>query len=205
MDRESQSELSPRQIVRAILNPTREEFNALLNARPRDTVQYFDIGCGIDPKVSVKLERGDLWVGCDPSIKKNGNNIDLSASMPIHPESKRIVFSDIAGEVPQFKPDYLMSIAPNPKDIVQGTIINDELEKFIDSKKIQFFLMIFDNRTVESQGYREEAISDVDTWMKEHKFRKHDSNPLRGSFKENSGDLGVLGNKYLVYIRTPKR
>jgi hypothetical protein len=205
MDRESQSELSPRQIVRAILNPTREEFNALLNARPRDTVQYFDIGCGIDPKVSVKLERGDLWVGCDPSIMKNGNNIDLSASMPIHPESKRIVFSDIAGEVPQFKPDYLMSIAPNPKDIVQGTIINDELEKFIDSKKIQFFLMIFDNRTVESQGYREEAISDVDTWMKEHKFRKHDSNPLRGSFKENSGDLGVLGNKYLVYIRTPKR
>lgn len=190
--------------VAARLNPSLEEFRSAFGVKP--TNSYLDIGCGESPRLSVKLRKGDVWVGCDPAISAPGKTISVHSGVSVDREAKMFVFSDIAAEVPEFKPDYLISIAPNPKDVVEGNIINDELEKFLDQGKYQFFLVVFDNRTFEAQGYLREALRTTLSWMEEHGFKKTvASNAIRDTFRPNSADLGVSGNRVLVFVRNPKR
>lgn len=203
MINESQSERINQPYIRAELNPSIDKYREAIESKPQ--ISYLDIGCGIQPRISVALEKNDMWVGCDPAISSKGEQITVASSCRVHPDSKRFVYSDIAAEVPEFKPDFIMCIAPNPKDVADGNIINDELEKFLADKKTQFFYIIFDNRTFEALTYRRQAIHDATIWMQEHGFVWSDANPLRGMIRVNSGDLGASGNKGLIFRRTPKK
>ena len=203
MINESQSERTNQAYIRAELNPDINKFRDVINSKPQ--VSYFDIGCGIHPRISVALEKNDLWVGCDPAISAKGDQTIVNSGCRVHPDSKRFIYSDIAAEVPEFKPDYIMCIAPNPQDVVEGNIINDELEKFLDEKKTQFFYVFFDDRTQQSQGYRKDAIIETLKWTRKHKFYQSDTNPLRGTLSINSDDLGVYGAKRFIFRRTPRR
>ncbi|OGM17171.1 hypothetical protein A2V61_02435 [Candidatus Woesebacteria bacterium RBG_19FT_COMBO_47_8] len=190
--------------VAARLNPSRQEFVSAFVEKPARS--YLDIGCGEKPRLSVKLGKGDVWVGADPAIAASGETIGVQSGVSVHKDARMFVYSDLAAEVPEFKPDCLISVAPNPKDVVEGNIINDELEKFLDPSKYQFFLLVFDNRTFEAQGYLREALQTTARWMHEHGFQRTiASNAIRDTFRPNSADLGASGNKVLVFARNPKR
>jgi len=189
--------------VTARLNPSREEFASAFTEKPSKS--YLDIGCGEKPRLSVKLGKGDVWVGADPAIAAKGETVGVQSGVMVDKRAKVFVFSDIAAEVPEFKPDYLISVAPNPKDVVEGNIINDELEKFLDTGKYQFFLIVFDNRTFEAQGYLREALQTTARWMHEHHFQRTIApNQVRDTFRPNSADLGASGNRLLVFARNPR-
>jgi hypothetical protein len=190
--------------VSARLNPPRAEFDSAFGQKPARS--YLDIGCGERPRLSVRLREGEVWVGADPAISASGESVSVQSGVHVNPEAKMFIFSDIAAEVPEFKPDWLITVAPNPKDVVEGNIINDDLEKFLDTGKTQFFLLVFDNRTFEAQGYLEDALQVTFVWMQEHGFKRTiASNAIRDSFKPNSADLGASGNKVLVFAKSPKR
>jgi len=204
MEGGNQTETLQNPYVTARLNPSREEFESAFALKPANS--YLDIGCGEKPRLSVKLRKGDVWVGCDPAIASPGKTISVQSGVSVDRDAKMFVFSDIAAEVPEFKPDYLIAVAPNPEDVVEGNIINDELEKFLDQSKHQFFLLVFDNRTFEAQGYLKEALQTTLDWMHEHRFtRTVASNAIRDTFRPNSADLGASGNRVLVFVKSPKR
>jgi len=204
MEIRNQNETLPPPYVSARLNPSPEEFRSAFVEKPARS--YLDIGCGEQPRLSVKLGRGHVWVGADPAIAAPGKTIAVQSGVYIHKDAKMFVFSDIAAEVPEFKPDYLMAVAPNPQDVVEGNIINDELEKFLDPGKLQFFLLVFENRRVEALGYLTEAMQTTTRWMQEHGFQRTiASNVILDTFRPNSANLEASGNRVMIFGRSPKR
>lgn len=203
MEAGNQTETLQPPYVTARLNPSREEFASAFAEKPSRS--YLDIGCGEKPRLSVKLGKTDVWVGADPAIAASGATVGVQSGVSVNKEAKLFVFSDIAAEVPEFKPDWLISVAPNPKDVVEGNIINDELEKFLDTGKYQFFLLVFDNRTFEAEGYLREALQATSRWMHEHGFQRTIApNAVRDNFRPNSADLGASGNRLLIFVRSPR-
>jgi hypothetical protein len=173
--------------ARAILNPDVASFTDLL-AKGRHSI--LEVGCGNPPRLSWRLISGDIWVGCDPSIDSPGSSILVQkGDRPLKEDTNLVVFSEKVEEVPPFSPDAIVTIAPNPQDIVEGSIFNDELKKFIDINKKQYFVVAIDTRTVEALEYGEEATDDMLKWMKENGFVKSMENPIMDRVVLNSGDI----------------
>lgn len=211
MEGESQTEIARRPYERATLNPSKDEFIRKINSTRG--ISFLDIGCGENPRMSVGLKKGDLWVGCDPHIRDEnitGSNVQVHTSSANNPDSKLMVFNSDAASVPGFAPDWITCIAPNPKDVIDDKIINYDLEKFFDSSKQQHFLVVLDNRTKEAELYKKEAIKHIKIFMHDLNFKLVSPNEIDNlrdylrkniNYKPNSADLGVSGNKYFLFIK----
>jgi hypothetical protein len=115
-----------------------------------------------------------------------------------------VVFSDIAADIPKFKPDVLCAVAPNQKDIVNGRIFNDELERFLDPHKQQYFVVETDTRTFEAGGYQSEAKGAIFAWMRENRFVESDPHDLfLYKFSPKSADL-LQRNVRKYFVRNPR-
>ena len=173
----------------AILNPGSERFRQLCNQASHTVLE---IGCGKDVRVSWRLDKGDLWVGCDPAINTWGrDSLKVRKGGRIDPNARMVVFNDIAADIPKFKPDILCAVAPNQKDIVNGNMFNDELKPFLDPTKQQYFIVELDTRTFEAGGYQSAAKGEISAWMKENRFVEADPHdPFLYKFSPNSSDLG---------------
>lgn len=187
--------------IRVELNPSKEKFRELVN---RSTFRIFDIGCGIEPRLSWHVNTGDLWVGCDPYIYSGSNSIDVHKTQRSLPTNVNlVVFSKDASGVPQFQPDVFSIVAPNQKDLAEERILDYTLEKFIGSNP-QSLIIVLDKRTHESQKYQKQALQLITQWTRENNFVRVDRNGIRGNiigkFKPNSADLGV-NNLSLFFTR----
>ncbi len=187
--------------VHAVLNPKANEFRDMVS---KSKYSILEIGCGSPPRLSWKLVQGDIWIGCDPDIKEGNDSILVlkSESQP-GPNTKLVVFSDIADEIPEIKPDTLIFVAPNPKDICDDKIFNDDLTKFLDQGKKQYAAVALDNRTTEALGYGEEAMEKVLDWMKENNFIQIEKNTLLERFEPNSADL-ESENESMFFVKNLK-
>lgn len=196
------SERSERKPNEAILNPDSSRFQQIL---AQSSHSILEIGCGTDVRVSWGLDKGDLWVGCDPAINSwERDSINVRRGARIDSGARLVVFSDIAADIPKFKPDILCAVAPNQKDIVDGNIFNDELGPFLDPAKQQYFIVELDTRTREARGYQNEAKRTITVWMKENKFREsdpHDS--FLYKYNPNSADLGGSNVRW-YFVRNPR-
>lgn len=189
--------------ISAVLNPKPAEFQAAL----KDSFSTcLEIGCGVSPRSSWRLDKDDVWVGCDPAVSASGDRTQVHLGAPVDRTARMFVFSEIAAEVPEFKPDFLVAVAPNPRYVVEDKVINEDLEKFLDSKKPQYFLLVLDNRTFEAEVYLGKAKQVIKEWMKEHGFNPtQPSELIRQKFRPNSNDLGAFGNTKMCFLRTPGR
>jgi len=187
----------------AVLNPEPAEFQTAL----KDSFSTcLEIGCGVSPRSSWRLDKGDVWVGCDPAVSASGNQTLIHLGAPVDRTARMFVFSEIAAEVPEFKPDFLLAVAPNPRSVVEGKVLNEDLEKFLDSKNPQYFLLVLDNRTFEAEVYLGKARQVIKEWMKEHGFNSaQPSELIRQKFRPNSNDLGAFGNTRMCFLRIPGR
>jgi len=191
-----------------LLDPNKKDFLKILEEREKGGLTVLDIGCGEEPRLSWELGSNDTWVGCDPAIKlsEDGRVSIHIQSGSVDKESKLIVFTESAEDIPSFKPDYISIIAPNPKDIVDGRIFNEGLEKFLTNKKEQKIIIALDDRTFESAGYREEAIETIEKWMGDNNFKSlgegeddYEDLKIDDRFHPNSADLGELGTLYMLF------
>lgn len=215
MEGESQTEIIRKTYARATLNPSKDEFIREINSARG--LSFLDIGCGENPRMSVGLKKGDLWVGCDPHIKEEnitGSCVHVHTSSANNPDSKLIVFNSDAASVPGFAPDWITCIAPNPKDVADDKIINYDLEKFFDSNKKQHFLVVMDNRTKEAELFKKDAIKHIKKFLHDLNFNLISSDEIDDlgdylrtniNFKPNSADLGVSGNQYLLFVKPKGR
>lgn len=204
LEKPKYAETFPGPYARAIFSPDLARFEQI---RSQASHSILEIGCGITPRLSWKLGSGDLWVGCDPatSSKEPGFVTIQKGGLRINPNASMVVFSDIAADIPKFKPDVLCTVAPNQKDIADGKIFNDELEPFLDSLKQQHFVVELDTRTHEARGYQREAIRVISTWMTESGFKEAEpDDPILDKFSPNSADLGSQ-NIHRCFVRRPKK
>lgn len=185
-----QSEVVQGQHLNALTDPNESEFRKLLEKSSGKTI--LDIGSGSNPILSWEPERGGLWVGCDPSINKpeSGRAVQVHKSdMEIQTGSNFIIFTRPVDEVPKFSPDYISAVAPNPKDVVDGKIFNEDLKKFL-SDKTQYFVVVLDDRTFQSKDYGKDAREIIEKWMEDNDFIGPEMDDyIDDSFEPNSADL----------------
>ena len=194
----SRSETIRSSHITAITNPNSEDFKKHTDS---SSITILDIGVGAKhPQLSWDLEKGDLWVGCDPGIRKpeHGGGVQVqTGGKEIDQNSTLIIFTEPVERVPHFSPDHISVVAPNPQDIVNGEIFNDELEKFLSGKK-QSLVVALDSRTHESAEHRDKATEIIEEWTKNNGFEKDD---VEDSFDPNSHDLGASDDQYMSYSR----
>jgi hypothetical protein len=190
------------QFVPAVLNPEVSSFNSFVRS---SSYKIFDIGCGHPPRLSWGVKEHQLWVGCDQAITQSGEDIKVHSIFPYPIKGKLVVCSDIAAEVPPFEPDVISLIAPNPKDIYEGNILNFELENFLSKNKTQYLTLVLDNRTYEAMEYGKSAKEEIAKWMNEFHFKKMGGRPIFPcNFMPNSADLGIR-NTLFFGIRNPQK
>lgn len=182
--------------VRAVFNPESSQFGEMVK---ESTLAILDVGCGENPRLSWKLDPGDLWVGCDPAAT---NGIVIKGEQPIRQGMQLVVFPCMAEEIPTFKPDVISVIAPSQEEIVKGYLFNDALEKFLDPEKEQTLVIILDTRTREAAEYQNEAKHRIQDWRRQNGFKLDPENPVLDKFKLNSADAGTK-NIRLCYVRNP--
>jgi len=191
----------------ATFNPDNLTFQKQINQASQTILE---IGCGMEPRVSWKLERQQLWVGCDHQVKPE--YIDKINPSLIHvrvmsskkiPSEQMVVFDKKVAEIPKFYPDTFLLVAPNQKDLKDGNILNDELEPFLSPTKNQGFVLVLDTRTQEASGYQQEAIDNINKWMHKHSFFVENNYDIPDEFKPNSADLGGL-NICKYFVRYPE-
>jgi hypothetical protein len=174
----------------ALYNPDKPIFQSIVGL---STYKILDIGCGDPPRLSWGVTNpNQLWVGCDPAInlQKNERLIDVSSPFKGGIKGKLVVFGDIADEVPQFQPDIISLVSPNPKDIYDENVLSYDLEKFlrIDSKR-QHLAIVLDNITFQAAQYRKPAMERIYRWMERFHFEEIDKPTFPCEFRPNS----VLG------------
>ncbi len=185
----------------ANLNPKKEKFDESLH---KAQFTIFDIGCGKEPRLSWKLNALDLWVGCDPAMKSEGESGMVHRGIKtVSTDAELDLFSSPADEVPTFFPDVISVVAPNQKDIVDDKIFNDDLRKFLSSEKPQSIVIVLDKRTQEAATYQRQAKRAINVWMAENGFRLDEDNPVMDRFRANSADLGET-NIRVCFTRNPK-
>ena len=187
--------------VAATLNPDTTTFHQIVNTSDKSTL---DIGCGSEPRLSWKLGPSALWVGCDPEIKfeEGSTHVSVHKSKPVSTESKLVLFSSVAADVPEFKPDVISIIAPNPKDIDEEQILNTDLEKFLDPGKPQKIVVVLEKRSLEANAALESNKERIGTWMKEHGFKISPEDPIWDKFSLTS-NYTIADSTRACYVRSP--
>ena len=194
-------------VMNSYANATYNPDSAMFQKQLRQASQtILEIGCGIEPRVSWKIEPRQLWVGCDHQVKPE--YIDKTNPSLIHvrmmsskqiQSDQMVVFDKKVAEIPKFHPDTFLLVAPNQEDLKDGNILNDELEPFLSPTKNQGFVIVLDTRTREASGYQQEAIDKINKWMHKNKFFPENNYDIPDEFRPNSADLGGLNIcKYFV-------
>ncbi len=105
--------------------------------------RILDVGSG--GRLSVSLRSGDLYVMVDPMMGPGGSII--SGENRREQGSKTVCFSSDIQDVPRFRSDLVMMVAPNPVDIIDGDLLDQLLPYFRMSKNVLFVL---DTGTIEA-------------------------------------------------------
>lgn len=174
--------------ISILANPDRNEFYKLLKS---SQVSILDVGCGetnpqmgVYPRCSWKAKEGTLWIGCDPKAKAENKRVLIHQSHNPRPE-EMVFFTREVDTIPQFSPDYISLVAPNPQDIVEGLLY--QLDNFLQKATV---IIILDNRTQEAKMFGRKAKSAIFKWAKENKLRHLAEWQKPDIFLPNSADLG---------------
>lgn len=202
------SERSRSLYVNALYNPSN-----LSELERKSVFTVFEIGCGTNPPRTSWTFRSEnqLWVGCDPWIdQKSGLTIPVLKPKTLNSElyfpGKYVVYNKNASEV-SLTPDIFCAVAPNPKDIVEGNILNfEDFDNKLSTSKSQLFIAALETSTQEAYGYLHSAKIILKTTLSDLGFDLMDEKPdFKGStFTVNSADAGAKIIK-LAYMRNPSK
>lgn len=208
--------------IKALLNPNIDEVKKLSYD---SNWTILDIGCGNPPRLSFD-PKNDLVIGCEPILNFNPDQKTIMVRKPpieMDDQPKKVViYKDYVERTASrlssngIYPDVLISVAPNPADIKNGEIFNDESSFLIDPKgKLQVFMIAIEKpkQTHEGTSYLGEAKEIIRDWMKDNGFREYTEDPgnlkdvedrkIRAAmsrFHPNSGDLRE-DFKLMTYFR----
>lgn len=125
----------------AVINPSVELFREKLQRAKG--LKILDIGSG--NRLSMSLKKGDLYVMADPNLDPHGSII---SGLNHREQGSQIVgYATGVEEVPLFKPDLTLMVAPNPTDFYISDILLDS-EDFIKASRA--VLIVLDTRTFEA-------------------------------------------------------
>lgn len=125
----------------AEVNPSDQTFKEALG-RAKGLI-ILDIGSG--NRLSMSLKKGDLYVMVDPNLDPHSSlNSGFNRR---EPGSQIVGFSSEIDDVPDFRPNLTLMVAPNPVDILEGDLLQDSL-RFIRAS--QAVMVVFDKITIES-------------------------------------------------------
>ncbi len=155
--------------------------------------KILDIGPGFNPPLlSIELKEKDLWVGVDPALGFDQNQKVDKGNLEASVNSKRILIPGYADEAPPFKADLMMLVAPNPKDIAEGDLL-DQLEKFF-GQGTQIYILL-DRRTNESRIYGQTAGDKIKSFLKRNGFVPDDLEGIGDREIDISSSKDAIGGR----------
>lgn len=168
------------------LNPNKSEIMSLIEETKRMGGKVLmEIGPG---KIGgVSLEKDDLYIGVEPYFEG-----ELSFAVNKAELGARVAVVTDVYQLPKFKPDLFLSIAPNPNDIENGMLF--DYEPYIVGAGV--VVLALDTRTREANsgsGIRG-FVRKVECDLKEMGRREMGMEVVSGSISELLEDLGLERN-----------
>lgn len=157
----------------------------------KSNFKVLDVGPGFNPPVlSIDQKDGDLWIGVDPALDYEVDTKTQRGERLVEMGASRILVPGEADVMPAFKADLIMIVAPNPKDIVEGGLL-DQIEKYL-GKGTMVYLKL-DNRTMESAIYGKSAKAKIIDFFRQHGFISDELNDLNGRMIDTSTSKDAVG------------
>ena len=134
----------------------------------------------------ISLEKNDLYIGVEPNFQGQ-----ISFKVNKAERGARVVVLDDSMKLPQFRPDLLLCLAPNPNDIDDDMLF--EYEGIISNKLVPV-VIVTDGRTREANSgeglvaFGEKVINDLKDMGK---GRKVAFGMASGGISDLLDDLGV--------------
>ncbi len=125
------------------LNPSKGELQkAIIEAKSSRGKVIMEIGPG--ESLGLEVKNKDVYIGIEPHSRSKELNSRVNKA---HPLSK-VFLVENSDTLPDFKPNLVLCVAPNPNDIEDGMLY--DYENFL--KNAEGIVLALDTRTVEANS-----------------------------------------------------